>query len=111
MGKVAEIAKDVLENTVKSEQQNNIGQANASQASSISNAQNNSPDIKSAEVKGASDTPKSETPKTESSEGGGMDWEKLANVASQLGNVTNNSTPAPITVNTISQANPLANFR
>ena len=111
MGAVAEFAREILGNTANSGQQNNIGQANASQASAISNAQNGTPDIKSAEVKGASDTPKPEAPKAESSEGGGMDWEKLAKVAGQLENITKTNTPAPIVANTISQASPLANFR
>ncbi len=112
MAEVATIAAEILGSEAQSGQKDNLGQANASTpVTAISNAQNNSPDIKSAEVKGVSDTPKPEAPKAESSGGGGMDWEKLANVASQLENITKTNTPAPITVNTISQANPLANFR
>ena len=111
MAEVATVAAEILGSEAQSCQKDNLGQANASTpGTAISNAQNNSPDIKSAEVKGVSDTPKPEAPKAESS-GGGMDWEKLANVASQLENITKTNTPAPITVNTISQANPLANFR
>ena len=111
MGAVAGIAGALLSSTSGSGQKDTIGQANASQASAISNAQNDKPDIKSAEVKEVSgDTDTTPSTKTESS-GSNMNWEELARAAkSLLDEHTSQGSPAPITANTISQANPLANF-
>lgn len=110
MGAVAGIAGALLSSTANSGQKDNIGQANASQASALSNAQNDKPDIKSADVKEVSGNTDTTPTKTESS-GSNVNWEELARAAkSLLDEHTSQGSPAPITANTISQANPLANF-
>lgn len=106
MGAVAGIASAVLSSTAQSGQQGTSSQTNASQSSAISNAQNNKPDIKSAEVKSVTETPKTNT------ENSSMNWAELAKAAKGLlDEHTSSGSPSPITVNTISQASPLANFR
>lgn len=106
MGAVAGIASAVLSSTAQSGQQGTSSPTNASQSSAISNAQNSKPDIKSAEVKSVTETPKTNT------ENSSMNWAELAKAAKGLlDEHTSSGSPSPITVNTISQASPLANFR
>ena len=108
MGAVAGIASAVLDSTAKSGQQGTSSPTNASQSSAITNAQNSKPYIKSAKVKSVTETP---VPKTESS-GSSMNWAELAKAAKGLlDEHTSHGSPAPVTVNTTSQASPLANFR
>lgn len=112
MGAVAGIAGAVLNGTAQSGQKDNLGQSNASsQTTAISNAQNSTPDIKSAEVKDVPDNTETSVPKTESS-GSSINWAELAKAAKGLlDEHTSSGSPSPITVNEISQASPLANFR
>lgn len=113
MGAVAGILGSAISASGQTGQKGDM-QNSVSQTSPVSNAGNDSPDIKEAKVEnaaepvgGATETKEIEAPKTEGAEK--MDWKKLSRLADEL--TASQGSPAPITTNSVSNTQPIANFR
>ena len=112
MGAVAGILGSAVSATGQSGQKGDM-QNSVSQTSPISNAGNDNPDIKEAKVEKAAEpvgeTKEIEAPKAEGDGAGKMDWGKLSKLADEL--TASQGSPAPITTNSVSNTQPIANFR
>ena len=114
MGAVAGILGSAVSATGQTGQKGDM-QNSVSQTSPISNAGNDNPDIKEAKVEKAAEpveeTKEIEAPKAEGDgDGAGkMDWGKLSKLADEL--TASQGSPAPITTNSVSNTQPIANFR
>ena len=109
MGAVAGILGSAISASGQTGQKGDM-QNSVSQTSPVSNAGNDNPDIKEAKVEKAAE-PVGETKEIEApkAEGEKMDWKKLSRLADEL--TAPQGSPAPITTNSVSNTQPIANFR
>lgn len=115
MGAVAGILGSAISASGQTGQKGDM-QNSVSQTSPVSNAGNDNPDIKEAKVEkaaepvgGATEAKEIEAPKAEGEGAGKMDWGKLSKLADEL--TASQGSPAPITTNSVSNTQPIANFR